>query len=82
MWIVLAKAQMDENNPTTSRGKKTNLGVCIDASSESGVYKLAYGDFDDSAIVNFIQGVQWMPSEVQFTFACFAVVRKTAHSSQ
>ena len=76
---------MDENNPTTSRGKKTSSGVCIDASSESGLYKLAYVDFDDqycnSAIVNFIQGAQWMPSEVQFTFACFAVVvRKTAHS--
>lgn len=47
MWIVLAKAQMDENTPTTSRGKKTSSGASSDASSESGVYKVAYSVFDE-----------------------------------
>jgi len=47
MRIVLAKTQMDENTPTTSKGKKTSSGASSDASSESGVYKMAYSVFDE-----------------------------------
>ena len=44
MWIVLAKAQMDDYIPTTSKGTKTSLSASSDASSHSGVYSLSYSD--------------------------------------
>ena len=46
MWIVLAKAQMEENTPTTSKGTKTSLSASRDASNskQTGVYRLSHSD--------------------------------------
>jgi len=69
----LAKAQMDEDTPTTSKGKKTSSGACSDIPSESvqmpkieATITKARGSKrkEDSSIASDVPGTYWLKGSI------------------